>query len=62
MGPQQPDDAGIAGQPDFVRPPTPEFADPAAFCLCFLGGFLASLPVLASVVSGGAMRGGGAAS
>lgn len=27
------------------------FADAAAFALCFLGGFLSSLPVLAAVVS-----------
>ncbi len=39
-----------------------KFADPAAFCLCFLGGFLASLPVLAAVVSGGSVRNGGARS
>jgi hypothetical protein len=37
-----------------------KFADPAAFCLCFLGGFLGSLPVLAAVVSSGSVRNGGA--
>ena len=37
-------------------------ADAAAFALCFLAGFLASLPALAAVTSGRAMRNGEAAS
>ncbi len=37
-------------------------ADAASFALCFLGGFLASLPALAAATSGRAMRNGGAAS
>jgi hypothetical protein len=37
-------------------------ADAAAFALCFLAGFLASLPALTAATSGSAMRNGEAAS
>ncbi len=37
------------------------FADAPAFALCFLGGFLASLPFLAVAVRGGAAAGPGGA-
>ncbi|HEU4394797.1 MAG TPA: hypothetical protein VFS92_04465 [Planctomycetota bacterium] len=37
-------------------------ADPVSFALCFLGGFLASLPVLAAAAGGGRVPNGGAAS